>query len=678
MNKLFAALITISLLALNFAIAEEIQFVDATAIEAPIDEIELVLGDDIEDIVPEEVTEIDLGEDLLADIGELTMSSDAMMGAIPNSSGVAIDETNFPDENFREYVSESFDTDGDGALSDAEREAVTEIHVYNKAITSLEGFRLFVNLHYLYCSNTQLTDLDVSGCTGLWTLNCNSNRLTSLNIDGCSNLSELNCWSNRLTNLDLSKIPDLHSLNCGGNELTKLDLSSCTDLRSLDCEGNRLARLDVSGCGALEELKCGLNGMTKLKIGDHKWLSSLECGDNALTELNLSGCPALEYLDCNTNQLSRLSVKGCQALRYLKCGYNVLKTLNVDGCSALVFLDCDQNQLESLDVSVSENLEELSCSGSQLTRLSVRACAKLNTLFCDDNLLTDLDLRECSALEWLDCNQNRLSRLDLGDCAALGWLCCERNQLTNLDISSNAKLSWLLCYGNSIPSLDITNCNALRSAWKNPKKTTRDGYKIICAGNTRGFFDSYGIEIDRATALIVDGKPIYGTLSLSDAVITVPDQTYTGKALKPAVTVKYGSTQLKAGTDYTVSYKDNKKIGTATVVIKGKGSYVGEKTASFNIVPKAVSGLKLKAGKKQLTISWKKVSGVTGYQLEYSLKKNFSSPKQVSVSKATTVKKTLKNLKKNKTYYVRIRAYKEVNGQTYWSAWSATKKAKVK
>ena len=144
------------------------------------------------------------------------------------------------------------------------------------------------------------------------------------------------------------------------------------------------------------------------------------------------------------------------------------------------------------------------------------------------------------------------------------------------------------------------------------------------------------------------------------------------------MTVKYGTAKLKAGTDYTVSYKNNKKIGTATVVIKGKGSYVGEKTASFNIVPKAVTGLKLKAGKKQLAVSWKKVSGVTGYQLEYSLKKNFSSPKQVSVSKATTVKKTLKNLKKGKTYYVRIRAYKDVNGQTYWSAWSAAKKAEVK
>ena len=91
------------------------------------------------------------------------------------------------------------------------------------------------------------------------------------------------------------------------------------------------------------------------------------------------------------------------------------------------------------------------------------------------------------------------------------------------------------------------------------------------------------------------------------------------------------------------------------------------------------AGLKLTAGKGRLTASWKKSPGdVDGYQLQYGLKKNFRGAKKVTVRKAATLKKVLKNLKKGKIYYVRIRAWKKNSGYTYWSAWSGAKKAKVK
>lgn len=95
-------------------------------------------------------------------------------------------------------------------------------------------------------------------------------------------------------------------------------------------------------------------------------------------------------------------------------------------------------------------------------------------------------------------------------------------------------------------------------------------------------------------------------------------------------------------------------------------------------LPKAVTGLSLKAGKKQLTVRWKKSAGVSGYEIQYGLKKNFKGAKTVTVSKAKTVKKVIKGLKKGKTYYVRIRAFNTVNGSKYYSAWSKALKAKVK
>ena len=167
--------------------------------------------------------------------------------------------------------------------------------------------------------------------------------------------------------------------------------------------------------------------------------------------------------------------------------------------------------------------------------------------------------------------------------------------------------------------------------------------------------------------------------NLSKAKLTVKAQVYTGKALKPAVKVVLKGKTLKKGTDYTVSYKGNKAIGTAAVTVKGKGNYTGTAKTTFNINPKAVSGLKLTAGKEKMTVSWKKVpGGVSGYQLQYGLKKSFSGAKKATVSKASTVKGTIKNLKKGKIYYVRIRSWKKVGKKMYYSAWSAAKKAKVK
>ncbi|MBR6220958.1 MAG: leucine-rich repeat protein [Clostridia bacterium] len=165
---------------------------------------------------------------------------------------------------------------------------------------------------------------------------------------------------------------------------------------------------------------------------------------------------------------------------------------------------------------------------------------------------------------------------------------------------------------------------------------------------------------------------------LDAATVTVADQSYTGKALKPDVKVTLGEATLVKGKDYKVAYKQNKKVGTATVTVKGIGAYAGSAAGAFNINPKKVSGLKLTAGKQQLTVQWKKTAGVAGYQVAYGLKKSFANAKEATVKKDATVKKVLKGLKSRKTYYVRVRAWQKVNGKTYWSNWSAVKKLKVK
>lgn len=158
---------------------------------------------------------------------------------------------------------------------------------------------------------------------------------------------------------------------------------------------------------------------------------------------------------------------------------------------------------------------------------------------------------------------------------------------------------------------------------------------------------------------------------------SVSDKTYSGKAQKPSVTVKNGTKKLTKNKDYTISYSKNKNVGRAVITIKGKSSYTGTKKIYFNIVPKKTSLTKVVSNKKgRMGVNWKKVTGITGYQIQYSTSSSFKNAKTVTVKGSTS--RVIKGLKKGKTYYVRVRAYKTVNKVKYYSGWCGKKKVKIK
>lgn len=116
---------------------------------------------------------------------------------------VAIDETTFPDDAFRQYVEENCDADSDGMLSDTERQSVKALPLSGKAIESLQGIEYFTALVRLNCSENLLTSLDLSENTDLQTLNCADNRLTSLDLSGNTKLTYISCTNNCLACLNL-------------------------------------------------------------------------------------------------------------------------------------------------------------------------------------------------------------------------------------------------------------------------------------------------------------------------------------------------------------------------------------------------------------------------------------------------------------------------------------------
>jgi len=190
-----------------------------------------------------------------------------------------------------------------------------------------------------------------------------------------------------------------------------------------------------------------------------------------------------------------------------------------------------------------------------------------------------------------------------------------------------------------------------------------------------GDYAHYNVIPNKTAILTITNKSVVNTV-----VSGIKDKTYTGKKLTQALVIKDGNITLKEGVDYSVSYSSNKKIGTATITITGKGNYAGAITRTFKINPKGTSLKKLTAGSKRFTAIWKaQKTQTSGYELQYATNKAFTSgKKKVKIKKNKTTSETVKKLKAKKKYYVRIRTYKTVNGKKFYSGWSKVLKVKTK
>ena len=188
----------------------------------------------------------------------------------------------------------------------------------------------------------------------------------------------------------------------------------------------------------------------------------------------------------------------------------------------------------------------------------------------------------------------------------------------------------------------------------------------------------------------VNGKVYYGAWSDVKSIKTannditkasvsgISTKAFTGKAITQNVTVKVGNTVLKNGTDYTVSYSNNKKVGKATVKITGKGKYGGVITKTFKINPAKQEIQKLTAKSKAFFIDWAQKGSATGYEVQYATNSKFTSAKKVTITNNKTDKTTVSKLSGKKKYYVRVRSYTTVKGTKYYGAWSASKSVTTK
>lgn len=184
---------------------------------------------------------------------------------------------------------------------------------------------------------------------------------------------------------------------------------------------------------------------------------------------------------------------------------------------------------------------------------------------------------------------------------------------------------------------------------------------VVAVGN------EYKGSNDKATFKITEK-------SLAGAKVTVENMYYrSGKARNASPAVKVDGVDIAVNRDYTVAYKNNTNVGAATVEITGIGNYTGKTSASYVIMPEKAKIKSLKAGKKKFTVKVTQEKGAK-YQVAYKVK---GSSKYKTVT-TKSVTKTVKGLKKGKTYSVKVRAYQTVNGKKYLGNYSNVKNVKVK
>ena len=408
---------------------------------------------------------------------------------------------NFPDEEFRHFLKECCDKNGDGKL-DVDIKNMTIPTSY--AIKSLEGIRFFEDLEKLDCHGIGLTTLNIGKNFKLKELDCSQNQLKKSVDILSSGLKKLNCSNNKLTHMNLGILSglNLEEVDCSNNNITNIVMDSVGELVKFDCSNNDLMTLDVSQCFKLKELNCSGNQLMELDVENQTQLKQLDCSNNKLTELNVKQNGGLTSLICNDNQLKTLDLSKNNSLNNLNCANNRLACLNVTGISGTITAGgnrCpiavrtdgtfDLNTLPGFDVSKATNWNGGSVSGMILTvedgkdevsyqyncgngvkpTFIFETSLPINkNNFPDDSfrnyiktykaggrdVLTVEEQRKVQTIEVEGKNISSLRGIEAFP--NLTELKCGNNSIQKLDLRQNPKLKTLKCNKNQLTQLDLS------------------------------------------------------------------------------------------------------------------------------------------------------------------------------------------------------------------------------
>ena len=394
------------------------------------------------------------------------------------ASGIEISVSNFPDDNFRNYVSAEFDSDEDGYLSSDEISEATFVNTNEKGISSLKGIEYLTSLETLWLYGKSITSVDLSKNLMLRRIDCIGTGITSLDIRRNTKLTNLTVYGNSFTYLDVSRCRVIVDTLAGQPQFTQtytlngaeytVDVYQHLYSESGIVTGTSIVRvqrgLDIRtvpdpnpGTGDIpldEEHFPDEDFRTRIKKmfdkDNNDYLSDVEL---EATEMDFGGVmqsmkgleyfTELETLSVSMSNVEELDLSANTKLKSVKFNNSKLTYVYFGRNPNLTSIELKSNMtLKSLDVSKLENLGYLILTKTGVTEVDVSNNPMLRNFTCDHSYISCIDVRRNPLIGNIQCNDcPNLNTIKLGDSDNLNMLYCQNTALTELDIS---RCDWLL------------------------------------------------------------------------------------------------------------------------------------------------------------------------------------------------------------------------------------------
>ena len=422
----------------------------------------------------------------------------------------------------------------------------------------------------------------------------------------------------------------------------------------------------------------------------------------------------------------------CDRVHYLSVNFQLcgnlieidLSNFRTDYVTSLSNMFGDCSELKSLDLSDLDTSNITSflslfegCKSLEKVNLPVLKThsdnpVTLSSMFHDCENLSEIDFSQFDTqgvtnMFWMFCNCKSLKQLDLSGFDTSNVVSMEEmfygcRSLRSLDLSAfntrnvtNIKRMFDGC--NSLTTLNISSFDTSNVDEENRLLVEYgcDNLRELALGERT--IVKYGLSVSNWLRYsTIEGNPIQGQeildinnydglspgwykmqMPLSKVSLSKTVFTYSSKGREPGITVMSNGKTLVEGQDYTVTYKHNRTVGNAKMIVKGIGYYCGSITKVFKINPRGTSIAKLKGTEKAVIVKVKKqaakmsASRISGYQIQVAEDNSFTKGKKtVKIKGYAHCLKRVNKLKKYKEYFVRVRTYKTVNGKNYYSLWS--------
>ena len=445
------------------------------------------------------------------------------LGAKAQSGSVLINETNFPDATFRNFVA-TYDTDKDKNLSKAELNKVFEIDVAGKGITNLTGIEHFTNLTRLYCNDNSLSSLNISNNQYLEILNCSNNELTALDVSSNKYLYSLGCFGNHISGTAMDKLISSLSLSLSeigqwgrlvvcsdesahDNTITTAQIKTIMDkdwevwqheeggsqVTAMLVQIDELNFPDANFRAIVAGSNIDTDGDSYLSIAERKAVTTLEIDDKNISKLTgVEYFKELTELYCFNNKLTNLSVATNKKLKVLSCYgnqingtamtnlVNSLRSLP-SGTEGYFYVGDSRAETDNIitptEASIAKNkgwtVQKYIGSGwvdyagafgpVPIDKANFPSDNFRNYLLAQDYgkdaVFTEAEILELTKLNVSHKSISTLTGIE--HFIALEKLTCRGNGLTSLDVSKNTALTELDCYKNSLTSLDVSKNTAL-------------------------------------------------------------------------------------------------------------------------------------------------------------------------------------------------------------------------